>query len=99
MSDYVVACTSGLTPPETGTESADPLLDLNGMEEQELPWLTVGTLGGGEWVCVRVMQSRVPEGRLEGRLAGVVDGGKLVREILDGVVRRQGKRGLESVVG
>lgn len=98
MSDYIVACTSGLTPPKSGTESADPLLDLNGMEEQELPWLTVGTLGAGERVSVLVMESRVQVGRLEGMLAVGVDGCKQVREILDGVVRRQGKRILESVV-
>ena len=98
MSDYIVACTSGLTPPKAGTESADPLLDLNGMEEQELPWLTVGTLGAGERVSVLVMESRVQVGRLEGMLAVGVDGCKQVREILDAVVRRQGKRILESVV-
>lgn len=97
-SDYIVACTSGLTPPESGTESADPLLDLNGMEEQELPWLTVGTLGAGERVSVLVMESRVQVGRLEGMLAVGVDGCKQVREILDAVVRRQGKRILESVI-
>ena len=97
ISDYIVASTSGLPPPNSGTESSDPLLDLNGMEEQELPWLTVGTLGAGERVSVLVMESRVQVGRLEGMLAVGVDGCKQVREILDGVVRRQGKRALESV--
>lgn len=101
MSDYVVACTSGLTPLESGkTEmGSDPLLDLNGTEEQELPWLTVGTVGAaGERVSVLVMESRVQVGRLEGMLAVGVDGCKQVREILDGVVRRQGKRVLQSSV-
>lgn len=98
MSDYIVACTSGLTPPSGNNDSADPLLDLNGIEEQELPFLTVGTLGAGERVSVLVMESRVQVGRLEGMLAVGVDGCKQVREILDGVVRRQGKKVLESVV-
>ena len=98
MRDYIVACTSGLTPPNSGNESSDPLLDLNGMEEQELPWLTVGTLGAGERVSVLVMESKVQVGRLEGMLAVGVDGCKQVREILDGVIRRQGKRALESVI-
>lgn len=98
MRDYIVACTSGLTPPSGGNESQDPLLDLNGMEEQELPFLTVGTLGAGERVSVLVMESRVQVGRLEGMLAVGVDGCKQVREILDGVVRRQGKRVLENVI-
>lgn len=107
MNDYVVACTAGLvtltgsgSESESGYEagSADPLLDLNGTEEQELPWLTVGTVGAGERVSVLVMESRVPVGRLEGMLAVGVDGCKQVREILDGAVRRQGKRVLQSVV-
>ena len=107
MKDYIVACTSGLTPPAStsggswggNNETSDPLLDLNGMEEQELPFLTVGTLGAGERVSVCVMESRVQVERLEGMLAVGVDGCKRVREILDGVVRAQGRRVLgRSVV-
>lgn len=98
MSDYVVACTSGSTASYSGDdEAADPLLDLNGTEEQELPFLTAGTLGAGEKVIVLVMESRVQATRLEGMLAVAVDGCKQVREILDQVVRRHGKRILESV--
>ena len=99
MSEYIVACTSGLTPPNQSSKNeADPLLDLNSLEEQELPFLTVGTLGAGERVSVLVMESKVQVERLEGMLAVGVDGCKQVREILDGVVRRQGKRMLESVI-
>lgn len=99
MNDYIVACTSGLTPPNHNSkDGADPLLDLNSMEEQELPFLTVGTLGAGERVSVLVMESRVQVERLGGILAVGVDGCKQVREILDGIVRRQGKRILESVL-
>ncbi|KAL8739128.1 MAG: hypothetical protein Q9181_000157 [Wetmoreana brouardii] len=99
MSDYIVACTSGSTSSySSNDEAADPLLDLNGLEEQELPFLTVGTLGAGEKVSVLVMESRVQVERLEGMLAVGVDGCKQVREILDSVVRRHGKRILESVV-
>ena len=99
MSDYVVACTSGLSPPNPSNHgNVDPLLDLNSMEEQELPFLTVGTLGAGERVSVLSMESRVQVEKLEGMLAVGVDGCKQVREILDGVVRRQGRRILESVV-
>ncbi|KAL9601668.1 MAG: hypothetical protein Q9219_002388 [cf. Caloplaca sp. 3 TL-2023] len=99
MSDYVVACTSGSTSSySSNDEAADPLLDLNGMEELELPFLTVGTLGAGEKVSVLVMESRVQAARLEGMLAVGVDGCKQVREILDQVVRRHGKLILESIV-
>ncbi|KAI4175507.1 MAG: hypothetical protein LQ346_008072 [Caloplaca aetnensis] len=99
MSDYVVACTSGSTSSYSNNdEAADPLLDLNGTEEQELPFLTVGTLGAGDKVSVLVMESRVQASRLEGMLAVGVDGCKQVREILDQAVRVHGKRILESVV-
>ncbi|KAL8695079.1 MAG: hypothetical protein Q9218_000357 [Villophora microphyllina] len=99
MSDYIVACTSGSTSSySSNDEAADPLLDLNGLEEQELPFLTVGTLGAGEKVSVLVMESRVQVGRLEGMLAVGVDGCKQVGEILDRVVRVQGKRMLMRAV-
>ena len=102
MSDYIVACTSGSISSYTGNtpddETADPLLDLNGQEELELPWLTVGTLGAGEKVSVCVMETKVRMERLESMLAVGVDGCKQVREILDGVVRRRGKRMLESMI-
>ena len=99
MSDYIVACTSGSTSSySSNDETADPLLDLNGLEEQELPFLTVGTLGASEKVSVLVMETRVQFGRLEGMLAVGVDGCKQVREILDQVVRRCGKRILKNTI-
>jgi exosome complex component RRP41 len=109
MADYIVACTAGSTSPTFSTsstnpsyegneENADPLLDLNGTEEQELPFLTVGTVGAGERVSVLVMESRVRVERMEGMLAVGVDGCKQVREILDVVVRAQGRRVLEAKV-
>ncbi len=100
MADYIAACTAGSTSSYAGNdESADPLLDLNGLEEQELPFLTVGTLGAGEKVSVLVMETRVQIGRLEGMLAVGVDGCKQVREILDQVVRRRGAKILEGAAG
>jgi exosome complex component RRP41 len=100
MRDYVVACTAGSTSSySSNDEKADPLLDLNGLEEQELPFLTVATLGASDRVSVLVMETRVQVGRLEGMLAVGVDGCKQVRSILDGVVRRQGKKILDGVVG
>lgn len=98
MSDYIVACTSGSMSSYSSTdENADPLLDLNGGEEQELPFLTVGTVGAGDSVGVLVMESRVQAGMIEGMLAVGVDGCKQVREILDGVVKIQGRRILEGI--
>ena len=96
MSDYIVACTAGsIISHMSNDETVDPLLDLNGTEEQELPFLTVGTVGAGEKVSVLVMETRVQMGRVEGMMAVGVDGCKQVRDILDGVVRTQGKKVFE----
>ena len=97
MKDYICACTAGSTSSySSNDESADPLLDLNAQEELELPFLTVGVLGGSDSVSVLVMETKVQVGRLEGMLAVGVDGCKQVREVLDGVVRERGARMLEG---
>jgi exosome complex component RRP41 len=75
-----------------GDDVDDPLLDLNGMEEQELPFLTVGTLGASEKVVVCILETRVHTGKLEEMLAVGVDGCKRVRGILDSVIKSHGKR-------
>ncbi|KAF2708086.1 exosome complex exonuclease RRP41 [Pleomassaria siparia CBS 279.74] len=94
MTDYLVACTaaSSSTSSESESEISDPLLDLNGLEEQELPFLTVATLGKSERVSVLLMESRVRMERVEGMLAVGIEGCKRIREILDGVVKGYGKR-------
>jgi len=92
MSDYVAACTAGSTASyASNDEEADPLLDLNGAEEQELPFLTVATVGKEGGVCVLMMETRVQVSRVESMLAVGVDGAGRVREVLDGIVRAHGK--------
>lgn len=99
MSDYIIACTAGLTLSSgSNNDETDPLLDLNGLEEQELPFLTVGTLGATEQISILVMESRVPSGRIESMLAVGVDGCKQLRQIMDRVVRAHGKKILGSIV-
>ncbi|KAH8901026.1 exosome complex exonuclease RRP41 [Thozetella sp. PMI_491] len=93
MTDYLAACTAGSTSTYAANdESADPLLDLNLQEETELPGLTVATQGSTDRVAVLVCESRVQVSRLEGMLAVGVDGCKQVRELLDQVVREQGRK-------
>jgi exosome complex component RRP41 len=97
MTDYVAACTAGSTSTYAANdEDADPLLDLNHQEEQELPGLTVATLGESDRVAVLVCESRVQVSRLEGMLAVGVDGCKQMREILDRVVRDKGRRMIQE---
>ena len=95
MADYLVACTAAAGASASAADNAsadDPLLDLNGQEELELPILTVATLGESEKVAVCVLESRVRMERLEGMLAVGIEGCKRMRGILDGVVKGYGKR-------
>lgn len=87
----------GLAATSSGqqNDAEDPLLDLSGLEEQELPYLTVGTLGASEKVVVLAMETRCHASRMEEMLAVGVDGCKRVREILDEVVRAHGKSMIE----
>lgn len=99
MRDYVAACTTGSTASyASNDEEADPLLDLNGMEELELPFLTLATSGGDAKVNVMIMETRVQMARLEAMISVGLDGCKEVKRILDGVVRSHGKRVLEGRV-
>lgn len=93
MSDYITACTAGSTASyASNDEEADPLLDLNGLEEQELPFLTVGTLGTEDKISVLMMETRVQVTRLEAMIAVGVDGCRQIRSMLDAIVRAHGKR-------
>jgi exosome complex component RRP41 len=79
-----------------GDDVDDPLLDLNGLEEQELPFLTIATLGASDKVVVCILETRVHMGKLEEMLAVGVDGCKRVRSILDSVVKSHGKHMVED---
>ena len=98
MTDYLVACTAASAAIHSAhgeaavNDASDPLLDLNALEEQELPFVTVATLGKGQRVSIAIMETRVRVERLEGMLAVAVDGCKRVRDLLDAVVKRYGKR-------
>lgn len=93
LSDYVTACTSGSTSSYTANdETADPLLDLNNQEEQELPFITVATFGASDRVAALMCESRVQISRLEGMLAVGVSGCHQVRTLLDNVIRERGRK-------
>lgn len=95
MTDYLVACTAASSASSSAADNAsadDPLLDLNTLEEQELPFLTVATLGDSEKVAVCVLETRVRMERVEGMLAVGMEGCKRMKGILDDVVKGYGKR-------
>jgi exosome complex component RRP41 len=92
MTGYIAACTAGSTSTYAASDdTADPILDLNNQEEQELPFITVATLGDSDLVSVLVCESRVQASRLEGMLVVGVDGCKTVRQELDKVVKEKGR--------
>ncbi|KAI1102477.1 ribosomal protein S5 domain 2-like protein [Jackrogersella minutella] len=93
MTDYLVACSAGSTSSHAAAdERADPLMDLNSQEEQELPFLTVATLGASDKLAALVCESRVQVGRLEGMMVTATDGCRSIREYLDSVVKEKGRR-------
>ena len=100
MQHYITACTAGSTSSySSNDEAADPLLDLNSLEETELPFLTVATVGGTEQVSVLILDTRVQMQRVEGMLAVAIDGCRSMLGTLDQVVREHGKRLLGSGPG
>lgn len=94
MSDYVVACTAGSHSlrGENNLEDSgeDPLLDMNNLEEADLPSVTVGTVGGGEKIILLQLETKVRLERLEGMMAVALDGCGKLRELLDEIVRMHG---------
>jgi exosome complex component RRP41 len=68
------------------------------MEEQELPFLTVATLGTDDKISVLMMETRVQLTRLEAMIAVGVDGCKQIRNTLDGIVRQHGNSLLQKTV-
>ncbi|KAI9724246.1 MAG: Exosome non-catalytic core component [Chrysothrix sp. TS-e1954] len=108
MSGFTAACTAGLAGVG-GDEDADPLLDTNGLEEGELPFLTVATAGegamtggregGSEKVSVLALDTTVNLSRVEAMMAVAVDGCAQVRKVLEGVVKGYGRRMLGSAPG
>jgi exosome complex component RRP41 len=107
MPSVLSAVTSGvIVNPDDDNATAEGVLDLNNAEENELPYLTVGTVkavddgnGGEDKVSVCMMETRVPGARLELMLATAVDGCRVVRARMEAEVRRQGIKVLKGQGG
>ncbi|KAE8148321.1 ribosomal protein S5 domain 2-like protein [Aspergillus avenaceus] len=105
MPGLLCGCTAGMsgsasTPRDPRNDELDPILDLSLPEEQELPFLTVGTTTSvpvGEnamdddeeemKVSMLNMDSKVHCTYVETMLAVGIDGCKQIREIMEGVVK------------
>jgi exosome complex component RRP41 len=92
MTDYVVGIAAGAatSSPSAAGDAGDPLLDVNGVEESDLPHLTVATLGATEKITLLQLDSKVDLRMLDGMLAVAVDGCAKLRDVLDGCVRKHG---------
>ncbi|KAI9653126.1 MAG: Exosome non-catalytic core component [Alyxoria varia] len=96
---------SSKNEPEEEQDPSDPLLDLNSLEETELPSLTIGLqLSGGtttssgdlestekEKVTTLISETRFHVARLEGMMAVAVDGCRSLGGLMDEAVRRRGE--------
>lgn len=109
MPGLLCGCTAGMsgsasTPRDPRNDELDPLLDLSLPEEQELPFLTVGTTTSvpvGEnamdddeedmKVSMLNMDSKVHCTYVETMLAVGIDGCNQIREILEGVIKGPNK--------
>lgn len=110
MPGLLCGCTAGMsgsasTPRDPSSSSAedslDPLLDLSLPEEQELPFITIGTTTAlpaasaaaaeddvdDMKVSVLHMETRAHTSYLDAMLAVGIDGCKQIREILEGVIK------------
>jgi hypothetical protein len=99
MPSILAAITCGIIPSETS--KPEPILDLNTTEENELSYLSLATVMGGEEgsedkVSVLMMDSRVEiaggGGKMESMLVTGIDGCGEVRREIEGVVRRHGAK-------
>lgn len=112
MPSILSSISTGIIMPSsmasTGRERPEPVLDLNVAEEQELPFLTVGsvrgTSGTEDMIATLIMESRVQAGDgtgggvLEVMLGVGLDGCKSVRGRMEDVIRKHGKRVMEGKV-
>ncbi|KAK9459378.1 ribosomal protein S5 domain 2-type protein [Lipomyces oligophaga] len=84
MYDYVCASTAGIY-------DKDVLLDLNRIEENDMPFLTMATLGESRKVLLLHLETRVQFDKLEPMMAAAMSGCHHLRTIMDQQIRKHGK--------
>ncbi|KIW55307.1 hypothetical protein PV05_07598 [Exophiala xenobiotica] len=105
MPSILAAISSGsISPADDSSTKPEPILDLNNVEEQELPYLSIATVAGQpemeDKVSVLMMESRCQIGgansKMESMLATGVDGCKQVRRKMEDVIRKHGAKVMQS---
>jgi len=90
MTNYVSACTAGCLQD-------DVLLDLNNIEENDLSWCTVATLGKSGQVTLLQMENKVQMERFETIMAVGISVCEQIHTIMEDTVRRTSKAFLEKL--
>jgi exosome complex component RRP41 len=88
LTDYVSACSSGVY-------SNNALIDLNTLEEQDVPFLTIGVIGKSDKISMLTLETQLPMASLEPVLATSLSGAHAIQDIMDAAVRKHGKHRLE----
>lgn len=105
MPSILASISSGtIIPTDNTLARPEPLLDLNNAEEQELPFLTLGTVRGEadteDKISVLLMESRVQmtetNNVLEIMLKIGLDGCAQVRSTIEEVIRRHGTKMMQG---
>ncbi|KAK9466813.1 ribosomal protein S5 domain 2-type protein [Lipomyces arxii] len=91
MYDYVCACTAGIYDREV-------LLDLNRIEESDMPFLTMATVGNSRKTSLLQLEMKVQFDRLEGMMAAAMSGCHHIRDLIDKAVRLHGKSRLKRTI-
>ena len=91
LTSYVVACSAGMSAPLTDDESPSALIDLNALEEGDLPNLTIACAGSQEKIALFHMESRVGLSSIETMMATAISGCNQLRIEKDETIRAHGK--------
>ncbi|KAK6200156.1 ribosomal protein S5 domain 2-type protein [Scheffersomyces amazonensis] len=83
MYDYV-SCIS------VGLHDQTPLLDLNGLEEQDISTLTIGVIGKTEKLALLMLEDKMPLDHLESTLGIAIAATHRIRDLMDDEVRKHG---------
>ncbi|CAI5759325.1 unnamed protein product [Candida verbasci] len=83
MYDYVSAISCGLY-------DNTPILDLNNLEENEMPCLTLGVIGKSEKLALLLFEDKLPLDYLENLLSIGIAGSHRIKDLMDSEIRKHG---------
>ncbi|ODV59724.1 exosome non-catalytic core subunit SKI6 [Ascoidea rubescens DSM 1968] len=91
MYDYISSVNCGLF------NSKFPILDLNYLEELDLPFLTIAIIGKSENVSFLLLENNLPLDALEKILAISISGSHRIKDLMDNQVKKSSKLRIKSI--